>query len=87
MNDNLKLILFGAGAIVAVGFLFRRQVGEAVDAVANINEGTPFEGTGVVGTLGNVTNQASGGVLAEIGSSIGLFFSDIFDRRTLDDFG
>ena len=50
-----------------------------MDAIASINEDTPFEGAGVVGTLGNVTNQASGGILANIGSEIGLFGSKFFN--------
>lgn len=83
-NQQILLII---GGVVFVGFLLRNQAAAAVEAVANVNEGTPFEGAGVVGTLGNAANTASGGLLADIGSGIGLFFSDIFDRRTLDDFG
>ena len=80
MNDNLRLILIGAGAIVAVGFLLRKQVSDAVEAVENVNEGTPFEGTGVIGTLGNVTNQASGGILGRIGEAIGGAAADLRER-------
>lgn len=86
MNPTLRLILIGAGIVIGVGILARAAGGATVDAIAGVNEGTPFEGAGVVGTLGNAANTVSGGVLADIGSSIGLFFSDIFDRRTLDDF-
>lgn len=83
--DNQRIFLI-LGGVLLVGFLLRRQAAAAVEAVAAINEGTPFEGAGVVGTLGNITNQASGGILADIGSGIGLFFSNIFDTRKLEDF-
>lgn len=87
MNRQTQTVIAIVGGIVVLGFLARRQVAQGVEAIAAVNEGTPFEGAGVVGTLGNAANTASGGVLADIGSSIGLFFSDIFDTRTLDDFG
>ena len=85
MNNNLRFLLIGIGGILAVGFLLRRQAAAAIGAVADVNEGTPFEGTGVIGTAGNIANVASGGILADIGSGIGLFFSNIFDTRTIDD--
>lgn len=57
----------GAGALLV--YWFGRR---AFDAVADINKGTPYEGAGVIGTLGNVTNAASGGALAEWGSAVGI---------------
>jgi hypothetical protein len=48
-----------------------------LDKFAGINKGTPYEGSGVVGTAANLANQASGGALAATGSWIG---------RTLYDF-
>ena len=86
MNPILRNLLIGAGVVLAIGFFARRQVSAAAEAVANVNVGTPFEGAGIIGTAGNIANQASGGLLADAGSAIGLFFSDIFDRRTLEDF-
>lgn len=79
---NTRNLLAVAGVVFVFGVILKRQT---VDAVLRINEGTPFEGTGVVGSLGNVTNRASGGFLSRAGSRIGLFFSDIFDRRSLDE--
>ena len=55
MNRNLAMLLFGAGAVVALVFLVRRPIAGAIEG------------------------------LGEAGSDIGLFFSDIFDRRTLDE--
>jgi len=79
VNKQLQTLLFIGAGVAAFAWFARNRI-------TSFNEGTPFEGSGVVGALGNVTNEASGGVLAELGSDIGLFFSDIFDRRTLDDF-
>ena len=68
-------VVFG---FIVIGSLFKSRL-------LAINEGTPFEGAGILGTLGNVTDQASGGNLSAIGSRIGLFFSDLTDTRTLDE--
>ncbi len=70
-----KILQFAAGAVVVLvvaGFFVRRAGGAAVEAVANINEGTPFEDTGVIGTVGNVTDLASGRTLSRFGSFLGL---------------
>jgi hypothetical protein len=63
------LLLVG---LAGVGiYLVYRSVKGTVTAVANVNKGTPYEGTGVVGTLGNAANTASGGTLASLGSWLG----------------
>jgi len=85
LTKNSQTVVLALGAVLVVGFLLRRQAADAVAAVANINEGTPFEGGGVIGTLGNVTNVASGGILGRIGSGIGEFVSGIFDNRSIDE--
>jgi hypothetical protein len=74
-REQLLTVAVIVGVIAVVD-----QLTKGVEAVTNVNEGTPFEDTGVVGTLGNVTNQASGGVLANIGSAIGGFAADIRER-------
>ena len=72
MNNTLRFLL-GVGVAVAVaGIVFRETVKEAATAVSDINVDTPFEGTGVVGTLGNVTDAASGRQLSRFGSFLGL---------------
>ena len=86
MTDFQRNILFGVGALIVVGFLLRRQAVAVATAIANVNEGTPFEDTGPIGTLGNVTDTVLLGVPSTIGSAIGEFFSgSFFDRRTLDE--
>ncbi len=81
MNKNTQMILVAGAAVVALTYFFRQQAADAVAAVAEINEGTPYEGAGALGTLGNVTDKASGGVLSRVGSGIGLFFSDLLGGR------
>jgi len=78
-NAQGYAVLLGVGALVAVGlFLFaKKQVKDAAAAIANVNAGTPYEGAGVVGTLGNAADQASGGVLSSIGEAIGGWFFDV----------
>jgi hypothetical protein len=85
LSKNAQNILAIGGVILVIGFLIRRQAAVAVEAIADINVGTPFEGAGVIGAVGNVTNVASGGILAQTGSAIGEFFSGLFDTRTLDE--
>lgn len=66
-------VLLGVGAVVFVGlFLFlKSQAKQAAAAIADVNKGTPYEGTGVAGTLGNAANQVSGGALADAGTNLG----------------
>lgn len=72
---NSRAVVIVAG--VAVGALVVYLIGRKVaSAVTNINRGTPYQGGGVIGTLGNVTNQASGGLLADFGGWLG---GKIFD--------
>jgi hypothetical protein len=51
---------------------------KAADAVANINEGTPYEGAGVVGTLGHAADAVSGGNLSKWGEWLGGKLDDWF---------
>lgn len=62
-------LAIGAGGLVLY-FLWDKLTA-AGKAVANVNKGTPYAGAGPVGTLGNLTNQASGGTLASLGEWIG----------------
>ena len=73
MKANQDALLIGVGALAFVGlFLFlKKQGAAAVAAVANVNAGTPYAGSGAVGTLGNAANSVSGGVLADLGSWLG----------------
>jgi hypothetical protein len=62
-------LAIGAGGLVV--YLLWNKVAAAGKAALNVNKGTPYAGAGVVGTLGNVTNQVSGGVLSSLGDWIG----------------
>lgn len=82
--DPIKLAI-GVALVAGVGYLLLRQlgkdagkaVGKGVDAIANVNEGTPYEGTGVVGTLGHATNVVTGNWLDNLGGWIGRGIYDI----------
>lgn len=76
---NSKAAMVGVGVIVAgvVLYVITQKLGKAAaEAVDNFNKDTPYEGSGVVGAVGNVTNKVSGGVLGSIGDWLG---SAIFD--------
>lgn len=62
-------LAIGVGGLVV--YLLWNKVAAAGKAVANVNKGTPYAGAGVVGTVGNLTNQVSGGTLASLGDWIG----------------
>ena len=49
------------------------------DKLANFNKGTAYEGTGAVGTLGNVANQLSGGALQTAGETLSRWTYDLFN--------
>ena len=57
-----------------VYFLIRKTVSDAGSAIANINKGTPYEGSGPIGTLGNIANTVSGGSLTRLGEKVASFF-------------
>lgn len=71
-----------AGVIILLGKQATAAVKAGASAVANVNKGTSYEGAGVVGTLGNATNQLSGGFLERIGSGIGGALADLKDAAT-----
>jgi hypothetical protein len=50
--------------------------------VTNPNAGTTYEGTGIVGTVANAANQASGGLFQKIGDSIANLFSPSYTPGT-----
>jgi hypothetical protein len=69
-NDAVMLGI-GAVAIVALFLFFKKQAAAAVTAVSNVNQGTPYQGYGAVGTLGHAADTLSGGSLSALGSTIG----------------
>lgn len=75
LNSRAVMIVAGVLAAGAVLYFFGRQVtraaSSAVKAVSNVNQGTPYEGTGVLGTLGHATDAASGGLLSQFGGWLG----------------
>jgi len=74
MNKNLQFILLGFGAVIAIQFIFGRTAEQKKE-----DKALGFtEETGIIGDLGAATNRASGGVLADFGSFLGLQGSKIF---------
>jgi hypothetical protein len=75
----------GVAIVGVVGyFLVKRAAGvaaaTAVGVVAGDNaltQGTPYQGAGVLGTLGAAANAASGGHLRSIGESLGGWVYDL----------
>jgi len=67
------IVLAGLGivGVLVAYWIVKRTVSDAATAVADVNKGTPYDGTGVVGTLGHGFDAASGGTLSGIGSWIG----------------
>lgn len=65
------LVGIGALAFVGIALFLKKQAKDAASAVADINQGTPYANSGVVGTVGHGFDAASGGVLSDIGGWIG----------------
>ena len=76
----------GAAAVVGVFVLYvlgRKAVEAAVDTGKGIvtgdnalTKGTAYEGAGVAGSIGAAADAASGGVLSDLGSKIGIGLYD-----------
>ena len=66
-----KYYVIGAAVAAVGGVLYY-----IVYKIMNPNAGTPYAGTGAVGTLGNVFDQLSGGALSAAGSAIGTTLYD-----------
>jgi hypothetical protein len=73
-------VVIGVGvvAVVILYTFFKKEaqavvegVGGAVTGNNALTRGTPYEGAGVVGTLGAATNAATGGLLGRFGSWLG----------------
>lgn len=83
INEPVGIAILAVTGIVLY-FVIKRQLTAAATAVANVNAGTPYAGAGVVGTLGNVTNQLSGGFLSDAGDQLGSWLSETFGGTSYD---
>lgn len=75
----VQLALGAAIVLGALYFLGRRAVGDVAAAVGNVNAGTPYAGTGPIGTLGNITNRVLFGAPQWLGERIGGGLADLRD--------
>lgn len=80
LSDKQFFIVGGTllGGLILLTWAGKKAVDAAVDtgkgiATGNnaLTKGTSYEGAGIVGTLGAAANEASGGFLEKLGSSIG----------------
>lgn len=69
---------------VVAYFIVKRATGAAVETAVGVvtgdnalTKGTPYQGAGVLGTLGAAANAASGGHLQSIGESLGGWIYDL----------
>lgn len=83
-----QYIALGAVALLVVYFV-TKQAAKAAGAVASaaggvltgnnaLTQGTPYQGAGVIGTLGAAANDVSGGTLQSVGDYIGNKLADWF---------
>jgi len=83
-----QFLLAGVATVVAVGGLVwvaKRGASAAVDTAGGIltgenslTKGTPYEGTGLLGSMGAAANEISGGVLEGLGGGVGIWLYDVF---------
>lgn len=84
-----QFLLIGAAVVFVGGVLawkLSNVAEEAVDTVGGVltgenelTEGTPYEGAGVLGSLGAATNAISGGALQSIGEWTGSALYDLLN--------
>lgn len=70
-NKQLYIVLGAVGVAGVAAYFFGAKL---LAMFKDVNKGTPYEGTGAVGTLGNLTNQILGGVPQSLGESISQWF-------------
>ncbi len=77
---NTKAAAYGVVILIGgvVAYIIVKKFGKAaLDKIANVNEGTPYEDTGPVGTLGHATDAVSGGLLSTFGGWLGRTIYDV----------
>lgn len=90
-NPDAQLLLAGAVVLVVVYFIGKSILSAGVNAAGAaasaagglvtgnnaLTNGTEYQGTGVLGTLGAATNDASGGFFSWLGDKIGGGLADL----------
>jgi hypothetical protein len=80
---NSRAVMIAAGVAVGAVALYlvgRKVAGGVGSAIANVNRGTPYEGTGPVGTVGHAADVVSGGLLSSFGGWLGRTIFDLTNR-------
>lgn len=85
LGSDTGLLLAAAAALAVVYYVGKHVLSGAANVAGGvvsgnnaITQGTVYQGTGVVGTLGAAANDASGGVLSQIGGSLGDALYNLF---------
>lgn len=84
---NKQFLMLGGAVLVGGVFLAskaQKTVAGIVTGDNAITKGTVYEGHGILGTMGSVANEASGGFFEEVGGKIGETLFDWFGPKTND---
>lgn len=79
MKTQTATLIAGGAVLLAIG-----GVVVFYGRLKDINKGTPYEGSGAVGTVGNITNQVLGGIPQKLGEALG---SGLYEAFHDDDAG
>ena len=85
-NEPATLLALGIVALIVVYYVGKKTLTAAADVVGGtvsgnnaLTAGTEYQGTGVLGTLGAATNDASGGLFSWVGNEVGGGLYDLFN--------
>jgi hypothetical protein len=88
-SDDAVLLAVGIVAVIVVYVIGKKLVTAGAAAVGGVvsgnnalTQGTDYQGTGVLGTLGAATNSASGGLFDWLGNKAGSGIYDLFNGST-----
>jgi hypothetical protein len=86
LKNALPLAIGAVLLIALVYYLARKTLSDAAGAVGGVisgdnllTQGTPYQATGIAGTLGAAANVVSGGSLQAIGEAVSSWFSPSYD--------
>lgn len=86
MGNDATLLALGIVAVVVVYYIGKQVLTGAANVAGGVvsgnnalTQGTDYQGTGVLGTLGAATNSASGGFFDWLGNKIGGGAYDLFN--------
>lgn len=82
LTQKKATVIIGVVGLAGAAYAIYRLI----DGLLNPNRGTAFEGTGPIGTLGNVVDKTLGGAPSAVGGAIGRKLYDlIHSSEEIDD--